>query len=408
LKRFICVIALCLVGIPSLLFAAEFGVVLSGQFTADNTGDNATEDSAVSPGQTSSYAKTILAPWVSFPIGASDFYASAGIHGDYADKFNVIPDLFRLEFSFNPIAPLTVRAGRFSWQDPSRIVAKGSFDGADALLDLGRVQLGVSALYTGLLYKDSTDINISPTDQTDYSADFDWSNFSTTYFAPRRLLTALYGDFSGFPFQRGNLHAGLMAQFDLSDADEAFHTQYLVIRYTFVYRQFDLAASGAAELENTTEDGLRSAYAFSLEGGWQTGFLKLRDRASAGLNWASGEGPYTAAFFPVIREAQGLVLKPWLSGMTTLWAQYKARLLPSLSADLTGRYFIRTDSASFSDPDLDDSNYLLGLELSSTLLWVPFSDLSFSLAGGIFLPQTGNAMNGPVRWSLTAGAIFSF
>jgi len=387
-----------------LVFAVDYGGLISGQLNADNSGT----DTMLSGDQGSVYGKTIIAPWVSLPIGGVDFYLSAGIHGDFVDRFNVIPDLFRMEFSFKPVNQLSIRLGRFSWQDPSGFIAKGNFDGADALLDLGKIQLNAAALYTGFLYKDSFDINVSPTDQTDYNKTFEWIDFGNTYFAPRRFLTAMYGNFSGIPFERGNFQAGLMAQFDFSNAAEAFNTQYLVLHYTYIYKKFDFAASGAAELENTADDGFKSAYMFALEAGMQTGFLNLKDRLAAGLNWASGAGPYTAAFFPVIREAQGMVLKPWFSGMMTLWTQYKARIIQSLSADLTGRYFIRTDSASFSDPGLNDTGYLLGLELSSTLLWVPYSDLSFSLAAGIFLPQTGDAMNGSMRWSVAAGLIFSF
>ena len=282
-------------------------------------------------------------------------------------------------------------------------------DGADFIYDLGKVRLGAAAFYTGLLYKDTADINYSPTDQRDYNEDFDWSDFGNTYFAPRRLFTALYGEFPGLPFKRGHLYAGLLAQFDLSDADEAFHTQYLLLRHILDYKQFDFSVSGAVELENTEDDGLRAAYAVSLEGGWRIPFF-LKNRLSLGMRWASGHGPQTAAFFPLIREAQGLVLKPCLSGIMVIKANFEARLLPSLSAELGGRYFLRTDSTSFTDPDIENESYALGAEIGASLLWVPFSDLSFSLAGGIFLPGTGGAMAGdtPVRWSLTLGTIFSF
>jgi hypothetical protein len=91
-------------------------------------------------------------------------------------------------------------------------------------------------------------------------------------------------------------------------------------------------------------------------------------------------------------------------------ANYHARLLPSLSADLTGRYFIRTDTTSFISPYLKDDSYPLGAEIDAGLLWVPLSDLSFSLKGGVFLPKTGSAWadNAPVLWRINIGTIFSF
>jgi len=371
----------------------------------------------IGQGDTKIEGKVILAPWLSVPVDIAlnkgEFYLSPGVHMGFASEQGsanaiIAPELFRLEFSYNVPDLFTLKIGRFTWQDPSRFTAKGRFDGMDLLFNLGKSRLGFSALYTGLLYKETAEINSSPTDPTDYTANFDWSDFGNTYFAPRRILTSLYGEFPGFPPGRGNLYAGLLAQFDLSDAIEGHNTQYLLLRHTLVYKAFDLALSGAAQLENTKADGLRPAFAFSLEGGWQTP-AAIKDRLSLGLSWSSGDGS-TAAFFPIVREAQSLVLKPCLSGMMIIKANYEARLLPSLFAELTGLYFIRTDSSSFTAPKLEGSSYPLGAEIDAGVLWVPFSDLSFSLKGGVFLPQTGTAWaNGaPVLWRITAGTIFSF
>jgi hypothetical protein len=94
----------------------------------------------------------------------------------------------------------------------------------------------------------------------------------------------------------------------------------------------------------------------------------------------------------------------------TLSGAWEARLFPSLSAEGRARYFLRTDSDTFYDPHLENDSYLLGLELSGALRWVPVSDLLFSLGGGVFLPRTGRALgdDAPVCRRLTAGVIFSF
>jgi len=380
--------------------AADFGLVLSEGFLAEHSDGTDTAN------------KITIAPWLSFPLGDADIYVSAGLSANYEEKFFFVPELFRAELSYRANSDsypgFGVRLGRIKWQDITRFTAIGTFDGAEVLADLGSAQLGLAALYTGLLYKDTADINTSPGDTKDYGAAFEWNDFEGTYFAPRRLLASLYGDFPAFPSGRGNIQAGLMAQFDFSGAKEAFNTQYLLIRYSFYYKSFDLAAAGAIELENTEGDGLRAAYAFSAEGGWQTGLLV--DRLSLGLRWSSGDGPASASFFPLTREAQGVAFRPVLSGMMILRANYQARLLPSLSAQLGGRYFIRTDSTSYVDPYIQNGSYLLGTELDGTVLWLPFSDLSFSLSGGLFFPRTGAAMaeNAPLRWAVNMGAIFSF
>jgi len=402
------VLFIAILFIPLVNLFADFGLVLSEGFIAEHND------------KTVFASKTTVSPWLSIPLGGTDFYMSMGMSADYEDKFTFFPELHKLEFSYRfPVNSPAVtaagtnfrfgfRLGRILWQDPALLAASGFFDGLDVFAELGSVRLGAAAFYTGFLYRNTANINISPGDLTNYNVAFDWNDFEKTYFAPRRLLTSLYSDFPGFPFGRGGFHAGLLAQFDFSDAEEAYHTQYLLLRYIYLYKRFDLTAAGAVQLENTQESGQRTAYAFSLEGAWQTWFL--RDRLALGIRWASGDGPDTSAFFPVVREAEGIVLKTVLSGMMTIRAHYEARLMQSLSAQLEGRYFIRTDSSSFADPYIVNDSYLLGAELDAAMVWVPVSDLSFSLSGGVFIPKTGKAMasDAPLRWTLNLTTIFSF
>ena len=404
MKRIICYAVIFLAAVTTV-FAADYGVLFSGSYVTEDIDE-------VADGITNRFTG-ILAPWISAPLGGADFYLSAGMHFDYADyrdeKMLYIPDLFRLEISGKPFDSVFARAGRISWQDPSRLVMKGRYDGADAQWDMGKFRLGAAALYTGLLYYDTAKINYSPSDPKDYGAEFDWSDFDT-YFAPRRFIGALYGDFPGLPSDRGKLYVGLLAQFDLSDASERFHTQYLTARHTFSYHQYDLALAGVAQLEDTEAEGRRTAFATSIEGGMRMSG-DTKDRLCLGMRWASGEGPNTAAFFPVIREAQGLAIQNHFSGLMIVYTGYETRLAPALSAEFLGRYFLKTDSGTFSHPDLDPANesYFVGAEIGAALLWAPYSDLSFSLAGGVFLPKTGKAMqsDAPVRWSVTLGTIFS-
>ena len=402
MKRIIPVVLLCSAFTLTGLFAADFGAFIQGELDV------------VGQDETTTSGTIIFAPWVSVPFEKSELYISAGLNASISSEHSsadsyAAPELFQLEFSMRPSSLFSFRVGRIFWQDTSGFIAKGRFDGADFVFDLGKIRLGINGLYTGFLFKDTAEINISPTDTKDYDAAFDWADFADTYFAPRRLMISVYGEFPGFPSGRGRLYAGHMAQFDLSDAEERFHTQYLMLRHILVLRAFDLDVAGAVELENTGADGVKPAIAFSLEGGWQLP-TAIKDRISLGLAWASGDGSGTGAFFPITREARGVVLEPCLSGMMIIKANYQAKLLPSLSAELGGLYFIRVDSTSFTAAYLEDDSYPLGLELDAGFLWVPLSDLSFSLKGGVFLPKTGSAWadNAPVLWRVTAGTTFSF
>ena len=397
MRRIILFVIICFAFSLTGLFAIEFGGLAIGEFNAEGQ-----EETDIS-------GSVILAPWLSVLFTNAELYFSAGLNMSFAKESVFAPELYRLEYAMR-ISPLvSFRVGRIAWEDPSGMVAKGRFDGADFLFDLGKIRLGVNALYTGFLFKDTADINVSPADTKDYSVNLDWRDFGGTYFAPRRLLASVYGEFPGLPAERGHLYAGITAQFDLSGAGEAYHTQYILLRHTFIFKAFDLDASGTAGLEYTKADGVKPVFAFMVEGGWQPPSA-IKDRVSLGIAWASGDGSFTSAFFPVTREAHGYALKPLLSGMMIIKTKYEAMILPVLSAEAGASYFIRTDSTSFTMPHLENTSYALGAEFDGGVVWAPFSDLTFSLKGGVFIPKTGTAWDNsaPVLWRVTAGAIVSF
>jgi hypothetical protein len=303
---------------------------------------------------------------------------------------------------------MTFRAGRIPYEDPSRFTAKGRFDGAALEMDLGPVRLGIAGFYTGFLYRETANIRANPGDPVNYAAPLDWGDFADTYFAPPMAIAAVDAEYRGFLNPRGTLRGGLLGRFDLSRAEAKKHAPFLLLRYTLVFPAVDLSAAAAVELLPQTGD-LRAAFAAALEGGWRLPGARP-SRLSLGIRWASGEGPSTAAFDPVVSEAQGRALEPDFSGLMVIRPLYEVRLLPSLHAEAGGRYFLRTDSITLSDPGLaGDASYLVGLELDGALRWAPFSDISLSLSGGLFIPQTGRAMKDdePLRWTVTLGALFS-
>jgi hypothetical protein len=388
--------AILALAFPSFL-AADFGVLLSEQLESDLKDREGLS------------SKTILAPWLSLPLGENaGLYLSLGgslyHRGEQPDLF---PELFRLEASLRPLPSLTLRAGRVDYRDPSLFTARGRFDGLDLSWESGPLRLSLGVYYTGFLYRSTANVSVTLGDPLDYAAVLDYGNFADTYFAPRRALGSLQLEYPGFISDRGTLYAGLLSQYDLSDAEEKLHTQYLLLRYVLAAPGgVDLAAAGAASLR--VPGAGDAAFAASFEAGWMLPG-GLTDRLSLGVRWASGAGPSTAAYFPVVREAQGTVISSGFSGLMVLSAGYEARFLSAFSAEAGARYFLRTDAVTFTDPYLEGDSRLLGLEVSLALLWAPLSDLSFSARGGVFLPQTGEALKeAPVYRQLTLGAILSF
>jgi len=377
--------------------AMDFGASLGVQFKSEKI------EETVNSGIIS------LAPWFYMPIGEADLNIAAGVQLDINNKKRkvFVPELFRLEFSAKPIDGLYLKVGRFFWKDASQFTAKGNFDGVDAVYDLGIVRVGAAALYTGLLYKDTANINVSPTDpkMEYYFSDFKWSEIGNTFYAPRRLLLSVYGDFPGLPIERGSLQAGLLFQFDCSKASEKFHTQYFLLRDSFAYKDFDGAVAGALGLEKTKADGTRIGLGFTAEGGWQTP-APIKDRLSLGMIWASGETEgKLASYYPVVVEPQGIVMQQHFSSIMAIKPAYEARIMQTLSAILGLQYYFITDAKEY----LYDNKRAMGLEVDGTLMWVPFSDLSFNVIGGLFFPKAGNVMKDePVMYSITIGGTFSF
>jgi hypothetical protein len=106
------------------------------------------------------------------------------------------------------------------------------------------------------------------------------------------------------------------------------------------------------------------------------------------------------------------VLRPRVSGLALVEAGYAVRLHNVLSVEAGTAYFFRTDSHTYSDPDLDEDSLspLLGGEVSGSLTWAPVSDISFTLGGGAFFPQWGKAFasDAAMRWRVSLETILSF
>jgi hypothetical protein len=213
-------------------------------------------------------------------------------------------------------------------------------------------------------------------------------------------------EFSFRPLSSLAIRLGRIDYQDPSLSDK-LHLQYVLVRYLCYFPGgFNVSAAGAASLALPGTG--TPAFAASLEGGWMPPGA-LADRLSLGFRWASGAGPSTMAYTPLIGEAQGTVIRAGFSGLVVLSAAYEARFFSSLSAAFAGRYFFRTDSVTFSDPYVEGDSRHLGLEVSLSLLWAPVSDLSFSLEGGILVPRTGKAFrdDAPLYRQLALGIIVS-
>jgi hypothetical protein len=359
-------------------------------------------------------------PWFAAPLGErGDLYLSGGISAEYAnEEWKPVPEVFRFEIAYRFGSGLRLEAGRIPYREPLNLMMNGLFDGLAAGFDIGKTRLSVGAFYTGLLYKKTAYIVMSPGDYADY---YD----KDTYFASRRLVFSLDWEIPGILNTDGAISLGLSGQFDLNELDDQadgtdqidenarIHSQYVLAKFTMPFLNSFNAEMGA--LMGVIEEVDQSyGFCFAVTGG--LAWLPpggLNDRLSLNTAFSSGAwNDKTRAFLPINTITQGKVLRPRLSGLALAELGYITRLHQSLSADVQAGYFFRTDSRTYDDPDLDADSFspLLGGEVYAGLTWAPVSDASFTLGGGAFFPQMGKAFapDTAIKWRVSLETILSF
>jgi hypothetical protein len=356
----------------------------------------------------------IAVPWFALPLGErGDLYLSGGISAEYADKeWKPVPELYRFEIAYRFGSGLRLEAGRIPRREPLNLAMNGLFDGLALDFDLGKTRLSTGAFYSGLLYKKTAYIVMSPGDYADY---YDRDQ----YFASRRLVFALGWEIPALFNTGAILDLGITGQFDLNgvddqtDGDGNIHSQYALAKFTLPFLNYFNAELGTL-LGIIEEDRRSLGLCFAVSGGlvWLPPD-GANDRLSLTMDLSSGSWNDTMrAFLPINTIAQGKVLRPNVSGLALAELGYTVRLHNSLSAEAQGAYFFRTDSHTYNDPGLDGASLspLLGGEIYGSLAWAPVSDISFTLGGGAFFPQSGKAFaaDAPVKWRVSLETILSF
>jgi hypothetical protein len=353
------------------------------------------------------YTGTVV-PWFSAPLGEQgDVYLSGGISAEYSDEeWKAVPELYRFELSYRFGSGTRLEAGRLLYREPLNLVFNGLFDGLSLGFDWGKTRLSAGIFYTGLLYKKTVSITMSPGDYEDY---YD----RDVYFASRRLVFSLGWEIPALSNTGAKLDLGLTGQSDLNNRDDKVNSRYALAGFTIPFFNSMNTELGAV-LGMIDEDNRATGFCFAFSAGlaWLPSGGP-HDRLSLGAVVSSGAWNDTVRdFLPLNTIAQGKVLRPKLSGLALTEGEYSARIHGSLSAEISAAYFFRTDSYTYSDPGLDGASLspLLGAEIYGGLTWAPVSDISFTLGGGAFLPQLGEAFkeDAPPQWRIALETILSF
>jgi hypothetical protein len=380
-------------------FGADFGLILG------------TEGSGAGNLNPKGFSLTATAaPWISAVLTEKiDIYASGAITLDYEAERGTEPyfEMGRTELRLRPVPAVYLTLGRQRFQDPAGLIASGLFDGAGGSIILGMGRLSLGAFYTGLLYKETANIMLTPGDLERYQKPLDAGDLEG-YFASRRILLAVTGEFPDLSPRTG-LAAQALVQFDVNGDAENLNSQYLELRFTAEpVDVLHMNLGGLVELAQGSGEKWGSA-AFFAGADWEVSG-SLPDLLSAELLWTGGRISGKARAFPPVSGANGgRVFDGGTGALMRAGLSYRALPLAGFSCETGAAYFIRTDVETLGDADIDvDSvSRLLGGELYGSAVWSPDSVFRFSAGIGMFFPGGAYREDAPVRWKINFGVIVS-
>jgi len=388
------------------LWGADFGLILdqtAGYGGAANSGAPANSGAANSGAFDYSGA---LVPWFSAVAGNGGIHISASFKANWEnDTLTYVPELLRTEFSWS-FSSGEFKLGRMQYTDPLGYIAAGLFDGASISLDAGGGIVSLGAWYTGLLYKERANITMTQAELQSYYTVLNYENFMDTYFAPRRVVSALGWEHPGLA-ERARVQLALLGQFDLAGEDN-LHSQYLTGKLSVPIDTLVFDLGGCLELMEFSDK-----YKIALAGELGVSWMFTAARFSLSGRYAGGEAEdgdsVIAAFLPMSTVYQGEILKAKFSGLSVISLDYLGRLHQTFSAGLAASCFLRSDLGTYNGyPAGAGNGYILGTEMFGRLLWSPVSDIQINLGGGAFLPALGNVdRDAAIHWRVEMNLILS-
>jgi hypothetical protein len=293
-----------------------------------------------------------------------------------------------------------IRVGRMNYSDPLSFIAEGLFDGAQYFYYSSLGHFNAGAWYTGFLYKKNARITMTFDDLAAFNEPVDYGDFFSTYFAPKRVITALGWEHPSF-YEFLHIDTAIVAQFDLSGN---YHSQYLIAAASIPISNYRIEFGGAVELSQGNEFGLGFAGALGFYWLFPGEFNSLV--SFTGKFTGGGSDNLISPFTPITDKYYGFILKHKMSGLSILNIDYSARINQEFGASGGISYFIRSDLGTFSGYPLGgvSEGHFLGPEIYGRLAWSPYSDLQVLFGGGAFFPALGNAGTESLRWRIELSA----
>jgi hypothetical protein len=316
---------------------------------------------------------------------------------------------------------LQLAAGRYRFSEFSRWVFDHTADGLTASLSLPFVSIQVAAAYTGLQLKPKSRIIMSRVDSIeDDDDDIVWASPRTV-----EVLTITFPEL----YALQDLTLSAVLQQDLREAvgrDEdviddgspapaagggLLNTQYWGVGLSgpiggsFYYDLFFYLETGKSLSEIDGSYDYEPLFAMLGGGGvryYHPSLLATRveldvlyaggDEDAAALPEGNTDGK-AQTFVPISKRTPALVFTPRAQNLVLIQLGYSLKPLEFLQTQLRGTLFLRPTSGAVSEGGIDPTSNdgYLGTEVDVIANLRPFSDLGFTLSGGLFWPSTGKA-----------------
>jgi hypothetical protein len=302
-----------------------------------------------------------------------------------------------------------VKAGRFLFNDFSRLVLNHNLDGVRFVFELPSLSLSFGVGVTGFTFIPSSSIIMTNSDLSVRGSAPD-HGFAL---APPKRIEQLSIRVPGLP-DRQEFNFTFIALQDLqseeniSSGNTRLHAEYIgfgvngPLTGTAYYNgNFYLNLGhyeGKSSLGFLTSAGVR-IYLEEL----QYSRIEIRGIFSTGDENKGGfYDSYTGSgigtqFFPISRPSFGVIFSPQLGNMIVGELSYSLRpfssngggTMENFQTMLKGLVFMRPTTGAISEPGINGSSsqLYLGTEADLVISFRPFSDLGMSLSGGIFFPN---------------------
>jgi len=412
-------------------------VFITGSLFALDFGGNL-EDSTIFYNSDSSsfYHADTLSLWLSNEVWKD---TNLFVKGSYTFTTNKpwFIDLDYLKVENKSSSIINYSFGRFYTSDFSGYIFSHKIDGGTITYNLPSYIISAKTGYTGLLFNNTSNIEMTLADQTEIT----YGNFPQS-FAPPRLAGGLQVFFPEL-FSGQDLKAEIWAQLDLRNksdltAGSKLDTQYLGISLSgpllpsLYYDSFAYLESGQSH------SGIGSDYTvLSFLGSAGLKYYMedfLYSRISFKFLYSSGDSDYLASFtegntsgnstnfIPISNKSLALVFSPQLGNIFFTSLNYSIKpfsgmeykTLKNVQLELTDINFFRSGTGQISESGINSlsTSLYLGTEIDGTVNYRPFSDLGVSLSSGVFIPN--NSTDGAfdtsksVEFLARLGVSFSF